>query len=228
MRILIIAPHPDDELLGCGGYLIRRSNEGGEVGWAVMTRMTIENGYSEGAVSRRMMEIDVVRERLRVRNENFYQATFGTRELDKVPMSELVEFISNAIERFQPTQVLIPFFGDIHSDHRRVYHACRASVKWFRAPSVEQVLMYETPSESDIMQGWENRPFAPNFYVDIGDVIESKLSAVELYPGEIGAHPFPRSLESLRALAIKRGSESGFSFAEAFEIVFYRQPAPGE
>jgi N-acetylglucosamine malate deacetylase 1 len=226
VRTLIISPHPDDELLGCGGYLIRRASEGGEVGWALMTRMSVKIGYSESAVAERMMEIDAVRERLRVRKENFYEATFGPRELDRVPMSDLVEFISKAIERFQPTEVLIPFFGDIHSDHRTVYQASRASVKWFRAPSIETVLMYETPSESDILQGLENRPFSPNFYVDISDFLVSKLSAVELYRSEIGAHPFPRSLESLRALAIKRGSEAGFSFAEAFELVFCRNPEP--
>ncbi len=226
MKTLVIAPHPDDELLGCGGTLLRRRKEGADIGWILVSRISEEGGYPKESVVQRSQEIQNVREGLGVRPKHMYSLGFPTRELDLVPMKALVGAISRAIEDFQPTEVLLPFFGDAHSDHRRVFEAGSACMKWFRAPSIERVLLYETPSETDVVLGGLSRPFAPNSYVDIGLHFEEKLTLVSNYGSEIQSFPFPRSFQALRATAEKRGAECGFEKAEAFELVMERLLTP--
>lgn len=222
MKTLVIAPHPDDELLGCGGTLLRRRQEGAEIGWIIVTRISEEGGYSRERIRKRLQEIENVREGLGVRPGHTYSLGFPTAELDLVPMKTLVEAISLAIADFQPTEVFLPFFGDAHSDHRRVFEAGSACLKWFRAPTIERVLLYETASETDIALNGPFRTFEPNSYVDIGNHLEDKILLLGTYESEIGVFPFPRSPQALRSLAMKRGSEAGFSAAEAFELVLAR------
>jgi len=163
-----------------------------------------------------------VREGLGVKPEHIYSLGFPSAELDLVPMKALVEAISLVIADFQPTEVLLPFFGDAHSDHRRVFEAGSACMKWFRAPTIERVLLYETASETDIAVTGSSRAFEPNFYVNIGSLVEEKIALLAIYDSEMGVFPFPRSPEALRSLAMKRGSEAGFLAAEAFELVMER------
>lgn len=96
-------------------------------------------------------------------------------------------------------------------------------MKWFRAPTIERVLLYETASETNIALTGPARAFQPNSYVDIGALLEEKIVLLASYGSEMGVFPFPRSPEALRSLAIKRGSEAGFSAAEAFELVLERR-----
>lgn len=110
MKTLVVAPHPDDELLGCGGTLLRRRQEGADIGWILVTCISEEGGYSRERVVQRSQEIEHVRERLGVRPEHMYSLGFPTAELDLVPMKALVEAIALAIADFQPTEVLLPFF----------------------------------------------------------------------------------------------------------------------
>lgn len=222
MKTLVVAPHPDDELLGCGGTLLRRRQEGADIGWILVTRVSEEGGYSRERVVQRSQEIQNVREGLGVRPEHMYSLGFPTAELDLVSMKALVEAISLAIEDFQPTEVLLPFFGDAHSDHRRVFEAGSASTKWFRAPSIERVLLYETASETDVPLTVSSRAFQPNFYLDIGSLVEQKIALLAIYESEMGIFPFPRSPEAIRSLAMARGSQVGFTAAEAFEVIMER------
>lgn len=222
MKTIVIAPHPDDELLGCGGSLLRRRQQGSEIGWVLVTEIAKEKGYSSAQVAQRFEEIEKVREGLGVRSEHLYTLGFPTSELDVVPMKSLVSAIAQVFADFGPTEVFLPFSGDAHSDHRRVHEAGTACVKWFRAPSIERVLMYETPSETDISLNRQSQAFRPNSYVDVSEVFDTKLELISNYYSELGAFPFPRSLDSLRALAMKRGVESGFQLAEAFELILER------
>lgn len=222
MKTLVVAPHPDDELLGCGGSLLRRRQEGADIGWVLVTRMSEECGYSRERVVQRSQEIENVREGLGVKPKHMHSLGFPPAELDLVPMKVLVEAISLAVADFQPTEVFLPFFGDAHSDHRLVFDAGIACMKWFRAPSVQRVLLYETASETDIALNGDSRAFRPNFYLDIGSHLEAKMRLLSHYDSEMGIFPFPRSPEALHSLAKKRGTEAGFSAAEAFELIFER------
>jgi LmbE family N-acetylglucosaminyl deacetylase len=219
MKTLVIAPHPDDELLGCGGTLLRRAAEGGTIGWLLMTAITEEAGWQPEKVAQRSREIKQVREGLGLHSEHFFPLAFPTAELDSIPMSTLVSRISDVFKQFQPEEVLLPYPGDVHSDHRITFEAACACTKWFRYPSVRRVLAYETPSETDFGIDPRDSGFKPNVFVDISQFIDRKLELMAIYESEMGEFPFPRSEKALRGLAQVRGSQAGFEAAEAFMLI---------
>jgi LmbE family N-acetylglucosaminyl deacetylase len=219
MRSIIVAPHPDDEILGAGGTMIRRKAEGGVTAWLIVTCISVNGGWTEEAVLQREKEINKVRKLLQF-DEIFY-LKLPTASLDQLPIKSIVESISNVFSRYQPNEVFLPHISDIHSDHRIVNQATVSCTKWFRHPYINRVLSYETPSETDFGIG-DRSYFRPNYIVDISSQIEQKLDALKAYESEIGAPPFPRSLDLVRALSQVRGATAGYKAAEAFELLLQR------
>ena len=222
MKTLIIAPHPDDELLGCGGTLLRRTAEGGTVAWLLITAFTKEGGWSADRIAKRSSEIKEVREGLGIAKEHFYHLGFPTTHLDRVPMNTLVSRVSSVLDEFKPDEVLLPYPGDVHSDHRIVFEAASACTKWFRHPCVKSVVVYETPSETDFGIDPRYSGFKPNVFVDISIQLDLKIELMRIYGSEMGEFPFPRSERTLRALAHLRGSQAGFKAAEALSLLVQR------
>jgi LmbE family N-acetylglucosaminyl deacetylase len=216
MKTIVIAPHPDDEVLGVGGTLLRRKSEGAKVAWLVVTGISVESGWSEEKVNARANEIKRVTEFFDF--DEVFTLNFPTTELDRIPMSDLVAGISDVFKSFIPEEVFVPHPSDVHTDHRRVFNAAASCTKWFRYPSVKRVLAYETLSETDFSLGTE-LGFRPNVFVNIEPFFNEKLRAMEIYKSELGVFPFPRSHEAIRALATQRGAASGFKAAEAFELL---------
>lgn len=221
-KILVVAPHPDDELLGCGGTLLRRKAEGWTVAWLVMTAITAEAGWSHEQIERRAIEIEQVARGLQITPEHIFKLGFPTAQLDRISMSSLVARISEVFKIFQPDEVLLPHPSDAHSDHRITFEAASACTKWFRNPSVKRVMAYETPSETDFGIDPRGIGFSANLFVDISTFVERKIELMSIYKSEMGVYPFPRSEESLRSLASVRGTQSGFDFAEGFMLLLDR------
>ena len=220
-KVLVIAPHPDDELLGCGGTLLRRKSEGAILGWVIMTKISEDTGWSKNNVQERENEIEEVRKGLGVQPEHLFQLGFPTTKLDTLPMGELIAKVSEVFQIFQPEEVFIPHQGDIHSDHRITFEAVSACTKWFRYPSVKKVLAYETLSETEFRLD-SSKAFQPNVFVDISTYLEQKIELLKIYSSELGEFPFPRSETAIQALAQFRGSSSGFENAEGFELLLER------
>jgi LmbE family N-acetylglucosaminyl deacetylase len=219
-RVIVVAPHPDDETLGCGGTLLRMAQDGAQLAWLIVTSMSEEHGFAKERVNGRDAEID------RVAGLFGFSAVFRlalpTRKLDKIPMSDLVEQFSDVFRSFRPEQVFLPHRSDVHTDHRIVFDAGTACAKWFRHPSVRRVLAYETISETDF--GLDaHTPFQPDYFVDISQFLENKLEIMSIYESELQEFPFPRSIEAIRALAMVRGAASGFNAAEAFQLLRERR-----
>jgi LmbE family N-acetylglucosaminyl deacetylase len=216
MRTLVIAPHPDDEVLGVGGTLLRRRAAGAKVAWLIVTAISVQSGWSEEKVKQRADEIKRITELFGF--DEVFTLNFPTTQLDRVPMSDLVAGISEVFRSFKPEEVFVPHPSDVHTDHRVVFDAAASCTKWFRYPSVKRVLAYETLSETDFGLGTD-QGFRPNVFVDIEPFLNDKLRAMDIYSTELGAFPFPRSHEAIRALATLRGAASGFKTAEAFELL---------
>jgi len=215
-KTLVVAPHPDDEVLGVGGTLLRRKAEGEKIAWLVITGISVELGWTEEKVKQRAEEIKRISEFFNF--DEVYTLNFPTTMLDQISMNEIVSAISSAFKSFEPTDIFVPHRFDVHTDHKIVFDAVASCTKWFRYPSVKRVLSYETLSETDFSLG-NDRGFCPNVYIDINGYIEDKLNAMDIYASELGEFPFPRSHEALRALATLRGASSGFKAAEAFELL---------
>jgi len=220
MRTIVIAPHPDDEVLGVGGTLLRRKAEGAQVAWVIVSSISKGAGYSDSWIHQRSDEIRRVKALFCF--DEVYQLEFPARYLDRIPIAELVSAFSAAFTSFQPEEVFVPHPSDVHTDHRVVFSAVSGCAKWFRYPSIKRVLSYETLSETDFGLGVGNG-FKPNVFVDIEPYLSQKLKAIDIYSSEVGDFPFPRSHEAILALATLRGASSGFRAAEGFELLRERQ-----
>jgi LmbE family N-acetylglucosaminyl deacetylase len=216
IKTLVVAPHPDDEVLGVGGPLLRRKEEGRSTAWLIMTDISTEGGWSPKQVLKRKDEILQVAELFGF--ERVFELGFASTQLDQIPMSDLVSAVSGVFEDYSPSEIFVPHSSDIHSDHRITFDTVASSVKWFRCPSIKRVLAYETLSETEF--GLDpSKTFQPNVFIKIEGHLELKLRAMNIYSSEVQRFPFPRSKEAITALAILRGASSGFKEAEAFELL---------
>jgi len=216
MKTIVVAPHPDDEVLGVGGTILRRKAEGAEVAWLIVTGLTSEAGWNQLAIKRRSEEIKRVAEIFSF--DSIFELNIPTTQLDRIPMGNLISEISNVFKIFMPEEVFVPHPSDIHTDHRIVFDAVASCTKWFRYPSIRRVMAYETLSETDFNLG-VGQCFKPNVFININPYLEDKLRALNVYSSEIAEFPFPRSNEAVRALAAIRGASSGFEAAEAFQLL---------
>ena len=216
-NILVIAPHPDDETLGCGGTLLRHIDEGDKVYWLIGTTITEQLGFSPERLNSRQNEIAKV--------FKFYgftgykQLSFNATELDQVPKSKLVKEISKHVNEVKPHTMYIPYRNDVHSDHAQIFDASVACTKSFRYPFIEKVCVYETLSETEFGMRTDDSGFKPNMWVDISNYLERKIEIMKLFKSEVKEHPFPRSIKCIKSLANLRGSFAGSEYAESFMCI---------
>ena len=215
-KTIVIAPHPDDEVLGVGGTLLRRKAEGAKVAWLIVTNISVEMGWSEEKVKQRSDEINQITKLFGF--DEVFLLEYPSTHLDHVPMSDLVASISEVFRSFEPEEVFVPHQSDVHTDHGIVFNAVASCTKWFRYPYVKRILAYEILSETDFNM-LADQCFFPNVFIDISLFIKDKLQAMEIYASEIRPYPFPRSYDAIRSLATVRGAASGFEAAEAFMLL---------
>ena len=216
-KVLVIAPHADDETLGCGGTLLRHAHSGDELYWVILTAVKKEYGYDERFVASRAKEIESVGSSYPFKR--IFQFQYAPAKLDTIAMQELVTQLGEVFSQVNPNQVYIPFSGDVHTDHQRAHEACCACIKWFRYPSVKKVLSYEVLSETEFGVNSSQARFNPNVFVDISDYIDKKVELCKIFESELAEFPFPRSERAIRSLADVRGAASGFNAAEAFMLI---------
>lgn len=216
MKTIVVSPHPDDEVLGVGGTLLRRKAEGAKVAWLIMTAISVKSGWSEEKIKQRADEIKRITELFGF--DEVFALNFPTTQLDRVPISDLVAGLSDVFRSFEPEEVFVPHPSDVHTDHHIVFDVVASCTKWFRYPSIKRILAYETLSETDFGLG-ACQGFRPNVFIDIETFLNDKLRAMDIYASELGTFPFPRSHEAILALAALRGVASGFKAAEAFELL---------
>ena len=150
--------------------------------------------------------------------DQLYNLRLPTTRLDTLPISDLISSFSEVFKDFKPVEVLTPHKGDIHTDHQIVFKAVASCTKWFRHPSINSVMAYETLSETEFSLE-QNKTFHPNVFIDIGTFLERKLELLKIYASELNDFPFPRSETTLKALAQLRGASAGFKAAEAFQLL---------
>ena len=215
-KILVIAPHPDDEVLGCGGTIAKHVKEGDEVYLCIVTKGYTPD-WSEEFIKNRPKEIKKSNEILGI--EKTYFLNFPTAKLDTIPQKELNDSISNIVKEIKPEIVYAPHEGDLSKEHRLIFEAALVATRPKPGSSVKKILCYETLSETEWGRNLIKKMFIPNVYIDISNTLKEKLKAMKAYKSELKEYPHPRSLEIIKALAKKRGSEAGLKFAEAFMLI---------
>ncbi len=212
-KVIIVAPHPDDETLGVGGTLLRHKDMGDELACIFVTGIIPDNGFSKEFVSARSEEIKTVKREYGF--DYLYELNLPTTKLSYNDIPTIIQYISDIFNKFNPNIVYLPFYADVHSDHRIIFDAAFSCTKTFRYPSIYKVLMYETLSETD----FSRETFSPNYFINISAYFQRKKDLLSIYASQLAKPPFPRSYENVEALARLRGSQAGVIYAEAFRLL---------
>jgi N-acetylglucosamine malate deacetylase 1 len=219
-RVLVVAPHADDEVLGCGGLLARLADARGR---AHVVFMSVDGfhhyGLSSGTTfEERVKEIEAVARLLDFTWEIVYPNQDMIEKLDTVPKRDLVDRFEKIYNEHKPELLLLPCFIDYDQDHRRTFETAFAAArpisprfgKWL----IPTVLAYE---QNKLNFAWQDLPKCP-VYLDISGYIEKKIASIEAYATQLRPAPHVRSLEGVRALARIRGADIGVDYAEAFQV----------
>lgn len=216
-KALVVAVHPDDETLGCGGTLLKHKKQGDKIYWIIVTSLREDNVQGEKRTLKRKKEIEKVAEKYGF--EGIFELGFPTMELDQFSINEIINKISGIFKSIEPEIIYLPYKGDVHSDHRITFDAAYSCTKNFRYPFIKKVLMMETLSETEFAPSLIDSFFIPNYFVDISETMDEKLKIMGIYKGEVEKHPFPRSLKNIKALANYRGAQAGCKYAESFMLL---------
>lgn len=212
-KVLIVSPHPDDEVLGGGGTLLKLGETGYEICWLNITQMKEEYGYKKSDIRKKQESINKIKQELNIKK--YFDLELRPGGLNEYSSMDIICRIGKIVDSIKPEIVIFPFYGDAHTDHKIVYDWCFPLSKSFRYPYIKQILVMEILSETN----FGKNVFHPNYYVDISEYFDKKIRLLNYYEREMGTHPFPRSYESIEALAKLRGTYAGVFYAEAFEIL---------
>lgn len=221
MRILVVAAHPDDEVLGCGGTIARHAKEND-----VVIAILGEGATSRSDARANADAVDV--SALRQAAENA-RKTLGAKELlmesladnrfDELALLDVVKTVERIIVDVKPDLIYTHHTGDLNIDHQITSRAVVTATRPGASQRVVEIISFEIPSSSEWSFGVTGTPFAPNLFIDVSETIDIKIEAMKCYEEEMRSPPHPRSESVLRAIATMRGSAAGMNAAEAFEIV---------
>ena len=210
---LVLAPHPDDEVLGLGGAIARWAREGHGVHVVVATR-GYPPTYSADEERACRGEARSAHARLGVTSARFLD--LPAAELDTLLHRELNARLLESVRDLAPDELYLPFLGDVHRDHQLVFQSGLVAARPSAAGYPRKLYAYETLSETNWNAPFLTPAFAPNHFVDITATLEDKLEAFALFRSQVMEPPHERSLQALRALAVLRGATVGLGAAEAF------------
>lgn len=217
MKILVIAPHPDDEVLGMGGTIARLSDEKHEITVVIVTKGWAPL-YTEQSVDQVRTEAKEANAVLGTRSLRFMD--LPVTRLNEIPLHEINACFDKLIKEEMPSLVFLPFPGDRHEDHKIIYGAGMVALRPLaNRRHIEKILCYETVSETHWPAAYVETNFVPQMWVDISPYLPRKITAMKKYATQVQPAPDARSIEALAALATWRGSTMGMPAAECFVVV---------
>jgi len=217
MKVLVVSPHPDDEVLGVGGTIARLASEGNDVTVAIVTTGW-EPLFADSQVEQVRAEARAAGEVLRVRSLRFMD--MPVTKLNEIHKYQLNREFEQLINEEEPELVFSPFPGDRQEDHRQVFDACMVALRPVESRKfVKRILCYETVSETHWSSAYIECCFEPQLWVDISKHLSTKLEAMRRYKSQLQQEPHARSLEAISSLAKWRGSMVGMPAAECFVVV---------
>lgn len=217
MNVLVIAPHPDDEVLGCGGVMKKLADAGHAVHAAIVTKgwaplfpdAQVEQVRNEARAAARVLGAC-----------ELHFLDLPVTRLAHLPEHELNAAIEKLVDGVDPDWVFLPFRSDLHEDHKQIFDAAQIALRPLEHRArVERIYCYETLSETHWSAPGLEPPFTPQVYVDISQQLEAKLAAMRCYESQLRDAPHARCLQSIEALARFRGMTVNCHAAEAFVLV---------
>lgn len=212
MNVMVIAPHADDEILGCGGTISKYIDAGYNVHILIVTKgLKPVNGKFQVREEAKKLH--------KFLKTKLIFLDFKTTCLDVTRTAEIAEQIFEEISKNNIQILFIPHRGDIHNDHREVFDAALVASRPVNNNPVKEIYAYETLSETEWSPPYSSNVFIPNVFIDIEDYIDLKINAMEYYKSQIKTFPNPRSKKGIIALAQYRGATIGVKYAEAFMLI---------
>jgi len=215
-NVLFVAPHPDDEVIGCAGTIKKLANGGNKIFVLVMSRGKKEL-YSDEKILNVRREAEAAHSILGVTGTRFLD--FPAPDLDTIPISEISEAICKVIVELNINTLYLPHYGDIHHDHKIVFNAGLVAARPVNGNPVRSIYTYETLSETEWGIPEPSDAFIPTCFENISVFFDSKVEAMKCYKSQLKEFPNPRSLKNIESLATYRGASVGFTLAEAFMVI---------
>jgi LmbE family N-acetylglucosaminyl deacetylase len=221
-KILIIAAHPDDEILGCGGTAAKLAQEGHQIFTLIL---------GEGKTSRYeadktdfSQEIEELNREIRQANKiigvkEVFVRSFPDNSFDSVPLLEIVKEIEAIIEQVKPDIVFTHHVGDLNIDHQIAHRAVLTSARPMKDKCIKEIYAFEVPSSTEWNAFSRETAFIPNVFVDITETIDVKAKAMAEYKSELREYPHPRSIQHIKDLAKVNGTKVGLDYSENFVLI---------
>ncbi len=216
-KVLIISPHADDEILGCGGFISKYSKRNYQINVLVLTNAN--KGAPEIYSSE---EIKMIRKEAKISNtfigtKKLFFENLPALNLNNYPLYKITRVIDNFISKINPETILIPSASDIHEDHKIIFKAAKVSVRPNQKSNLKKILSYEVLSETEWNE--EEKSFNPNYFVNLKKSdVDNKIKAFLKYKSQVKKFPHPRSKEAILNLSRFRGSQAFMEYAEAFKV----------
>jgi len=212
-KVLIIAAHMDDEVLGCGGIICKHKYSGDNVTVIFVAHRVYNHSFSKGNYE--VQKNHVLKAKKILGYDKAVFLNLNDERLDAC-LQDIIIPLEKHVKATKPDIVYLPFRQDNNQDHRAVFDASRVALRSAVTPFIKEINMYEVSSSTEQSPPLIETAFLPNFYVNISRFINKKIKGLACYETENRLYPHPRSEKALKALAQKRGTEIGYNYAEAF------------
>ena len=221
-KILVVAAHPDDEILGCGGTMALHYQRGDEV-YVLILGEGVTSRDEKRDRERREKDIEDLKHQVETANKivgtkKTFLFDFPDNRFDSVPLLDIIKVVEKVKRDIEPDVVYTHHRGDLNIDHRITLNAVMTACRPLKGESVKEIYSFEVPSSTEWSFGIHEY-FIPNRFVDITDTLEKKINALRAYSGEVREFPHPRSEAAIEALASVRGISVGLDCAETFEVI---------
>jgi len=224
--ILVIAAHPDDEVLGCGGTIARLTSEGSNV-YTLILGEGVTSRDRKRDLAKRENEIAELKKQAENANrilgvKKVYTFDFPDNRFDSVPLLDIIKTIEKIKEDIKPDIVFTHHHGDLNIDHQITFKAVMTAFRPTKDQSVREIYSFEIPSSTEWNAPSSLTYFMPDYFVDVNKSLEIKINALKEYKMELRDFPHPRSLRAVELNAKQWGVKMGFEAAEAFKTVRIR------
>ena len=216
-KILIVAAHPDDEILGCGGTILKLK-EKNDINVIFMTNGVSARGKNRISEKRRKNACLKLFKYLDISKPEFFN--FPDNQLDRTPLLKIIKKIEKKINLYKPDTIFTHFSNCLNIDHRKTFEAVNTACRPINKISVKKILSFEIPSSTDWAL-FHGKNFQPNYYIDISKFLNEKINLIKFYKDELRNYPHSRSVKSIKSLASYRGVSSGVKYAEGFYLNRY-------
>jgi LmbE family N-acetylglucosaminyl deacetylase len=221
-NVLVIAAHPDDEVLGCGGTIARHAAEGDRVAIAIVGEGITSRYTQRSSADRTLVEALHARSRQvagHLGAAEVFLLGLPDNRFDSIPLLDVIKVVEDLIRKLRPNVIYTHHPGDLNIDHVVLHRAVLTATRPTGGCPVKDVYAFEVPSSTEWAFGQTEPVFRPNVFVEIADKLQTKIDAMQLYESEARLFPHPRSPEALQAIARRWGSVAGLQAAEAFALV---------